>query len=76
MDILKELRTVRDAKARERELIRDARIAGYDWATICEAAGVTRPTAIFYAKAANGGENPVPTRHRGKPVIAKSDTKA
>lgn len=76
MDILEELRTVRDAKARERELIRDARIAGYDWATICEAAGLSRPTAIFYAREANGGENPVPVRHRGKPAVAKDKAKA
>lgn len=59
MTTLDELRAVRDAKAKERALIAAARKEGYDWATICEAAGVTRSTAIFYAKDANGGVLPV-----------------
>lgn len=59
MNTLDKLRELRDLKTQERGLIAEARREGYDWATICEASGVIRQTAIFYAKEANGGVLPV-----------------
>lgn len=44
--------TVQEAEQQKRSAVATARAAGLKWDEICEIAGVTRPTAMRYAREA------------------------
>lgn len=71
-DILGELRKIRDGKAREAELVTEARAAGVAWVDICAATGLSRQTLNVMVRKANEGILPGP-RIR---AVVKSGTKA